>query len=144
MVVTERIEVATRGHADVVDLTAEVRAAITRAGLREGIATLFVAGSTAALSTIEFEPGAVADIRDVLEAIVPEEHPWKHHATWGDDNGAAHVRACLMGPSLTLPVVDGAPTLGTWQQVVLLDFDTRPRQRAIVVQCLGEVEKSGA
>ncbi len=137
-VITAQIEVSTRGHADVVDLTAKLRAVIAEAGLAAGTATLFVTGSTASISTIEFEPGAVKDIGRILEQIAPERGHWDHHATWGCDNGAAHARACLMGPSLTVPFAGGRPLLGTWQQVVLLDFDTRPRQRSIVVQLMGE------
>jgi len=135
---TEAIEVSTRGSGDVVDLTRGLCDALERSGLTSGVATLFVPGSTASLSTIEFEPGAVKDIGLALEKVAPAAGHYHHHATWGDDNGNAHVRACLMGPSLTVPFVEGRPTLGTWQQVVLLDFDTRPRQRRIVVQVLGE------
>ncbi len=137
-VVTTHIDCATRGHADVVDLTDDLRGVLRDSGLAAGTATLFVTGSTASLSTIEYEPGAVKDIGRILEEIAPEGGHWAHHATWGCDNGAAHARACLMGPSLTVPFTDGAPLLGTWQQVVLLDFDTRPRSRTIVVQMLGE------
>lgn len=137
-VVTERIEVSTRGHTDVVDITADLHAAIDRTGLRDGTATIFVPGSTASLSTIEFEPGAVKDIGIVLEKLAPADGHYHHHATWGDDNGSAHARACLLGPSLVVPFSDGRPHLGTWQQVVLLDFDTRPRERSLVVQVMGE------
>ncbi len=137
-VATEHIDVSTRGHADVVDLTGDLRSILADSGLTAGTATLFVTGSTASLSTIEYEPGAVKDIVRVLDQIAPERGHWDHHATWGCDNGAAHVRACLMGPSLTVPFSDGSPLLGTWQQVVLLDFDTRPRSRRIVVQLIGE------
>ena len=135
---TEAIEVSTRGHCDVVDVTDHLAAAIARTGLRSGIATLFVPGSTASLSTIEFEPGAVKDIGLALEKVAPAAGHYHHHATWGDDNGNSHVRACVMGPSLTVPFVEGRATLGTWQQVVLLDFDTRPRERRLVVQVMGE------
>lgn len=135
---TESIEVSTRGSGDVVDLTRQLSEALGRSGLTRGVATLFVPGSTASLSTIEFEPGAVKDMGLALEKVAPAAGHYHHHATWGDDNGNAHVRACLMGPSLAVPFVDGRPTLGTWQQVVLLDFDTRPRERHIVVQVMGE------
>lgn len=137
-VVTAHIEVTTQGHADVIDLTGELRRVLDNSGLSAGTATLFVTGSTASLSTIEFEPGAVQDIARILEEIAPERGHYAHHATWGCDNGAAHARACLLGPSLTVPFTDRRPLLGTWQQVVLLDFDTRPRSRSIVVQILGE------
>jgi secondary thiamine-phosphate synthase enzyme len=135
---TDAIEISTRGHTDVVDITRALGGCIERSGLRAGTATVFVPGSTASLSTIEFEPGAVRDIGEILERIVPAGADYHHHATWGDDNGSSHARACLMGPSITVPFVDARPTLGTWQQVVLLDFDTRPRDRRLVVQIIGE------
>ena len=135
---TESIEVRTEGYDDIVDITDALREAIERTGLRDGTATLFVPGSTASLSTIEFEPGAVKDFGILLEKIAPLRGHYHHHATWGDDNGSAHARACLMGPSLVVPFCEGRPTLGTWQQVVLLDFDTRPRQRSLVVQVMGQ------
>lgn len=138
VVKTESIEVSTKGHGDVVDVTRGLGQAIERSGLRRGTATIFVPGSTASLSTIEYEPGAVKDIGIVLEKLAPAGGHYHHHATWGDDNGSAHARACLMGPSLVVPFVDGTPTLGTWQQVVLLDFDTRARDRELVVQLIGE------
>lgn len=135
---TERIEVRTEGYMDVVDITSELCEAIVRTGLRDGTATVFVPGSTASLSTIEFEPGAVKDFGILLEKIAPIHGEYHHHATWGDDNGSAHARACLMGPSLVVPFCERRPCLGTWQQVVLLDFDTRPRERSLVVQVMGE------
>lgn len=134
---TRSLTAESKGHGDVVDLTDDLAREIAGSGLSAGIATLFVAGSTASLSTIEFEPGAVKDLKIALEKLAPEDGHYHHHATWGDDNGSAHVRACLMGPSLTVPFRDGRPILGTWQQVVLVDFDTRPREREIVVQLLG-------
>lgn len=138
MVITERIEIETRGDTDIVDITDRLRSLIGRAAVRDGVATLFVPGSTASLSTIEYEPGAVKDFRGVLESLAPRDGHYHHHERWGDDNGNSHVRACLMGPSLTIPFVDNEPTLGTWQQVILLDFDTRPRRRELVVQLIGE------
>lgn len=135
---TESIELSTQGHTDVVDITDALGAAVQRTGLSNGTATIFVPGSTASLSTIEFEPGAVKDIGIVLEKFAPAQGHYHHHATWGDDNGSAHARACLMGPSLTVPFIRGQPTLGTWQQIVLLDFDTRPRDRKLIVQVIGE------
>jgi secondary thiamine-phosphate synthase enzyme len=100
--------------------------------------TLFVVGSTAALTTIEFEPGAVADFNRLFEEIAPRDAEYDHHQRWGDDNGSSHVRASLLGPSLTIPFVDEALSLGTWQQVVLVEFDTRGRKRDIVIQVIGE------
>jgi secondary thiamine-phosphate synthase enzyme len=135
---TDSIEVSTKGHSDVVDITDALRDAIGRAGVWDGIATVFVPGSTASVSTIEFEPGAVKDIARVLEQIAPRGAHYDHHATWGDDNGSSHVRACLMGPSVTVPFVNGKLTLGRWQQVVLVDHDTQARDRKLVVQVIGE------
>ena len=135
---TRFLDFTTKGHSDVVDLTHLLCKAIADSGLKDGTATLFVPGSTAGLSTIEFEPGAVKDLAIALERVAPEPGHYHHHATWGDDNGSAHVRACLVGPSLVVPFSGGRPTLGTWQQVVLVDFDTRPRERQVVAQLMGQ------
>jgi secondary thiamine-phosphate synthase enzyme len=135
---TRFISAKTRGHGDVVDLTPQLERALASCGMATGTVTLFVSGSTASLSTIEFEPGAVKDLQAALEKLAPQRGHYHHHATWGDDNGSAHVRACLMGPSLVLPFRDGKALLGTWQQVVLVDFDTRPREREVVAQVMGE------
>jgi secondary thiamine-phosphate synthase enzyme len=116
-----------------------VRAALARGAIRRGTVTVFVVGSTAAVSTTEFEPGLVErDLRAGLERLAPEDDYYLHEETWHDDNGHSHVRATFLGPSLTVPLVDGELTLGTWQQIVLLDCDTRSRERRIVVQVLGE------
>ena len=138
MVVTQRREVATKGQGDAHDLTERVAAAVAETGCRAGIATVFVVGSTAAVTTIEFEPGAVADLNRMFEKISPRHDDYRHHLRWGDDNGSSHVRAALLGPSLTIPFAEGKLLLGTWQQIMLLEFDTRPRQRQIVVQIVGE------
>lgn len=139
MVVTEQITLQTRGNTDILDLTDQTRAAVSRSGVTRGTVTLFNVGSTAALSTIEYEPGLVRhDIDAALEKLAPAAGRYEHEETWHDDNGHAHVRATLMGPSLTVPIVDGQLTLGTWQQIVLLDFDTRPRARTVICQILGE------
>jgi len=135
---TAWIEVATKGHGDTVDLTAEARAAVQESGLRDGTLTLFVPGSTAGITTIEFEPGAVADFRRLFDEVAPVDREYRHHLTWGDDNGHAHVRAALLGPGLTVPFVQGELTLGTWQQIVLCDFDTRSRNRRVAAQLIGE------
>ncbi|GIV16935.1 MAG: hypothetical protein KatS3mg022_2370 [Armatimonadota bacterium] len=127
----------TRGNGHTIDLTAELQQAVRDSGIREGIAVLFVIGSTAAITTMEFEPGLVSDLQRAFEGIAPSQASYAHEARWGDDNGHAHVRASLLGPSLTVPVVQGQATLGTWQQIVLIDFDTRPRQRRVVVQVMG-------
>ncbi len=139
MIETHRIEKTTRGNAEIVDLTPDVARCLGEGSIRQGTVTVFVVGSTAAISTTEFEPGLVTrDLRVAMEKIAPEHDEYLHEQTWHDDNGHSHVRATLMGPSLTIPLVDGAMTLGTWQQVILLDFDTSHRQRQIVVQVMGE------
>jgi secondary thiamine-phosphate synthase enzyme len=142
MVRTVRTELATTGQGDTRDVTGDVADAIRGSGLASGIVTIFVAGSTAGLTTIEFEPGAVADLNAVFETLAPRTAEYQHHLRWGDDNGSSHVRAALLGPSLTIPFADGALTLGTWQQIVLLEFDTRPRRRTIVMQIIGEARES--
>jgi secondary thiamine-phosphate synthase enzyme len=131
-------EVRTRGQGDVHDITAAVAAAVTGSRLRHGVATVFVVGSTAGVTTIEFEPGAVADLDRAFEAIAPQKGAYQHHLRWGDDNGSSHVRAAMLGPSIGIPFQDGQLVLGTWQQVVLVEFDTRPRSRRYVVQLVGE------
>lgn len=138
MVVTQTFEVSTKGQGDAHDITAKVAAAVSGSRARAGTATVFVVGSTAGLTTIEFEPGAIADLNRVFEDLAPRGGDYRHHLRWGDDNGSSHVRAALLGPSITVPFVDGALSLGTWQQLMLLEFDTRPRKRGIVVQIVGE------
>lgn len=127
----------TTGDTDILDITDDVRSALAASGVREGAITLFVPGSTAALTTIEFESGAVEDLRRAVERIAPKGLHYDHDARWGDGNGYSHVRAALLGPSLAVPVRKGEPALGTWQQVVLLDFDNRPRTRRVLVQVMG-------
>jgi secondary thiamine-phosphate synthase enzyme len=131
-------KVHTRGQGDVQDVTAAVQGAVAQSPIGNGLATVFVVGSTAGVTTIEFEPGVVADLDRAFEQLAPRAAEYKHHLRWGDDNGSSHVRAGLLGPSLTIPVRDGSLTLGTWQQIVLVEFDTRPRTREVVIQVLGE------
>jgi secondary thiamine-phosphate synthase enzyme len=138
MVNTTRHRISTKGQRDAHDVTTLVAAAVRASGQRDGIATVFVVGSTAAITTIEFESGAIADLNDVLEALAPRDGDYAHHARWGDDNGSSHVRAALLGPSVTIPFVGGELALGTWQQIMLLECDTRARTREIVVQIVGE------
>ena len=138
MVQTVTHEARTSGQGDLRDLTEVVAAAVSGSGLSAGIVTVAVVGSTAGITTIEFEPGAVADFGAALERLAPRNGPYRHHERWGDDNGSSHVRAALLGPSLTLPFTDGRVQLGTWQQIVLAELDTRPRDRRVVVQILGE------
>jgi secondary thiamine-phosphate synthase enzyme len=138
MIVTARREVRTNGQGDAHDITPLVQAVVTGAALADGIATITVVGSTAGITTIEFEPGAVADLNGLLDRLAPREALYQHHLRWGDDNGSSHVRAALVGPSLTIPVTARELVLGTWQQIVLLEFDTRARRREVVVQLIGE------
>lgn len=122
-----------------VDITAEVARAVSRSGVRDGIVTVFHVGSTAGLTTTEFEPGlAEHDLEAAFERIAPADGHYVHEQTWHDDNGHSHVRASLLGPSLSVPFVEGHLMLGTWQQIVLVDFDTRPRQRTVICQMVGE------
>ncbi len=138
MIATQKFEVSTNGQGDARDITENVAAAVAASQMRAGIASVFVVGSTAGITTIEFEPGAIADLNGLFERLAPRGGEYRHHLRWGDDNGSSHVRAALLGPSLTVPLADGALTLGTWQQIMLLEFDTRPRRREIVVQIIGE------
>lgn len=138
MIVTRSLEYATRGQDDARDITGDVALAVAESGMRAGLATVFVVGSTAGITTIEFEPGAIWDLNRVFERLAPRHGEYRHHLRWGDDNGSSHVRAALLGPSLTVPFVDRALALGTWQQIMLLEFDTRPRRREVVVQIVGE------
>ena len=135
---TVRRSVATSGQGDAHDITRLVADAVAASDLASGIVTAFVVGSTAGITTIEFEPGAVADFNGLFDELAPREGDYRHHLRWGDDNGSSHVRAALLGPSLTIPFEDGSLTLGTWQQIMLLEFDTRPRKREIVIQIVGE------
>ena len=135
---TAEFTVSSKGFSDVNDITADVARAVSSSRLRSGLATVFVPGSTAGVTTIEFESGAVKDLKDAVERIAPRDIPYAHDARWGDGNGFAHVRAALMGPSAGVPFRDGELLLGTWQQIVLVDFDNRPRKRQVIVQVTGE------
>ncbi len=138
-VFTKQIHLQTQGNDHIVDVTPALQQSVVESGVRSGQLTAMVVGSTAALSSLEFEPGLVHhDIAAALEEIAPRDGEYEHEKTWHDDNGHSHVRACLVGPSLALPIHDGAIPLGTWQQIVLLDFDTRPRSRRIVLSVMGE------
>ncbi len=139
MVHTGQIDVKTRGNAHVIDINEQVTRIVGQSGIRAGAATVFVIGSTAAITTTESEPGLLThDLEAFYERIAPADIYYKHEETWHDDNGHAHVRASALGPSLTVPIVDGRLTLGTWQQIILIDFDTRGRQRKVVVQVMGD------
>jgi secondary thiamine-phosphate synthase enzyme len=138
MVVTHTHETTTTGQGDAQDLTAVVAKAIVSSDLTDGVATIFVVGSTAGITTIEFESGVVHDVDRALEQIAPRHGTYQHHLRWGDDNGSSHVRAALIGPSVAIPFVDKRLTLGTWQQIVLLELDTQARRRQVVIQLVGE------
>jgi len=133
-----KILVKTKGFSDILDLTGEAKEKISQSEIQNGQATFFVTGSTAGLTTVEYEPGLVKDLEELFERIAPKDKDYHHEEAWHDGNGFAHVRASLLKPSLTVPVVDGKLTLGTWQQVILIDFDNRPRSREVVLQVLGE------
>ena len=139
MVKTQELNIKTKGNCDVINITDQVAAAVTRSGLTAGTVTVFNIGSTAGITTTEYEPGlADYDLKTAFEKIAPENARYEHEETWHDDNGHAHVRASLLGPSLSVPVVEGRLTLGTWQQIILIDFDTRARTRTVVCQMVGD------
>ena len=137
-IATKTISVSTKGHTDIIDITDQISACLRSSELQEGNLNVFISGSTAAVTTIEYEPGLLKDLPEVLEKIAPVGKRYHHDDTWHDGNGYAHIRASLLGPSLTIPFSGGKLHLGTWQQLVLIDFDNRPRKREIVVQLTGE------
>jgi len=134
----DEIPVRTSGELDVVDITGQVRQLIKRSGIKDGVAHLFIAGATAALTAIEFEPGAVADLKEAISRLAPREMEYAHNARWGDGNGHSHVRAAMLGPDITVPVRDGDPLLGTWQQIILVEFDMRSRDRKVNLTIMGQ------
>ena len=138
MVITKEIKLQTKGHCDIQDITRQVADVVQGTGLSNGVVTLFTPSATSGLTTIEYEPGALADLERLLDEIVAPEREYQHNARWGDGNGHSHVRAALIGPSITVPFVDGRMALGTWQQLIFLDFDNRSRSRRLVVQVMGE------
>jgi secondary thiamine-phosphate synthase enzyme len=135
---THTLIVKSKAETDIINITPEIQKLVSQSKIREGQVLIFVKGSTASVSTIEFEPNLVADFKDAIERLVPSKIKYRHTETWGDDNGKSHVRATLMGPSLTVPFRDKKLLLGTWQKIVLLDFDVPAREREIVVQVVGE------
>ncbi|MFY9587860.1 MAG: secondary thiamine-phosphate synthase enzyme YjbQ [Actinomycetota bacterium] len=137
MVHSQSISLSTKGDNDIHDLTSEVAAAAKESGARNGIVTVFVPGSTAGITAVEYERGMIRDLQEFLDRTAPTDAPY-HHNHGGDSNGHAHVRSAFIGPSLTVPLIDGRLGLGTWQQIVLVDFDDRPRTREVTVQVLGE------
>jgi len=138
MVVTKQISLSTKGECDIVDITPQVEQQLAEAGISNGMVTVFVTGSTAGVTTIEFEPGLTSDLQNMWDRLVPKDIPYAHDRRWGDGNGYSHVRASLLGASLVVPFSNKRLALGTWQQVVLVDFDNRPRSRQVIVQIMGE------
>lgn len=139
MVHTERIQIPTQGNSHVIDINEKVKDAVSKSRVQQGLACVFVVGSTGAVTTTESEPGLLThDLKAFYDKIAPADIYYKHEETWHDDNGHSHVRASSLGPSITIPIVDGRLTMGSWQQVVVIDFDTRPRRRDVVVQIMGE------
>ncbi len=135
---TGSITLHTHGNTDIIDITRQVEKLVTGSGLEAGTVTIFCPSSTSGLTTVEFEPGAVSDLKRMFQELVPGDREYAHNATWGDGNGHSHMRASLLGPSLSIPFVGKSLTLGTWQQVIFIDFDIRPRQRELVVQMIGD------
>ncbi len=131
-IITSAVQLSTRGDADIIDITGEIRRAVKESGLGDGVVTVFCPSSTSALTTIEYESGAVSDLKRLFDEIVPPDRHYAHNARWGDGNGHSHVRAALLGPSLSVPFVSGGLTLGTWQQIIYVDFDNRSRRRELV------------
>ena len=143
-VVNETLAVATTADMNAVDLTPQLEHLLAEIGLRQGQVVVFVPGSTGAVTTIEFESGAIEDLKAAIDRLAPRSISYAHDARWGDGNGYSHVRAALLGPSLSVPISDGCLSLGTWQQVVLLDFDNRPRTRRVLVQLIGQKHRETA
>lgn len=138
MVKTKKIEIKTHGNCEVLNITEQVREAIAESQIQDGVVTVFNVGSTAGITTTEYEPGlANYDLAAAFEKLAPENGRYEHEQTWHDDNGHAHVRASLLGPSISIPLIAGELTLGTWQQIILIDFDTRPRTRTLICQIVG-------
>ena len=138
MVVTKEIKFTSRGPGDIIDITPQLREAVESSGISGGTVTVFVPGSTAGLTTIEYEPGLLKDLPEFWEKLIPSNKSYHHDETWHDGNGFSHLRAALIGPDITVPFVNSTLTLGTWQQVVFLEFDNRGRERRLVVQIIGE------
>ena len=139
MVKTHEINIKTKGNCEVINITGQIGEAVAKSGIRDGAVTVFNIGSTAGITTTEYEPGlANYDLKAAFEKLAPENARYEHEETWHDDNGHAHVRASLLGPSLSVPIVAGRLMLGTWQQIILIDFDTRSRTRTIICQIIGD------
>lgn len=137
-IITDKLTVSTKGFNDIIDITEQIQSILRKHQIKNGNVTIFVSGSTAGVTTIEYEPGLLKDLPEAFERIAPMDKRYHHDSRWGDDNGYAHVRASILGASLTVPFADGRLLVGTWQQIVLVDFDNRPRTRNIVIQIIGE------
>jgi secondary thiamine-phosphate synthase enzyme len=137
-VLTKVIQIQSKGEMDIINITNQASVAVGESNIKNGIITVFVSGSTAAVTTIEYEPGLIYDFPEMLSRVAPKDIQYKHDNTWHDGNGHSHVRASLLGPSLTIPIVEGNMSLGTWQQLVLLELDTRARNRNVILQLIGE------
>ncbi len=138
MVVTKKISLQSKGNCDIIDITPQVEQQVTEAGINNGTVTLFVSGSTAGITTIELEPGLLSDFPSMWERLVPQNIPYNHNRRWGDGNGSSHIRASLLGASLVVPFNNKKLLTGTWQQIVVVDFDNRARSRQIIMQIMGE------
>ncbi len=137
-IITDSVEISSRGHTDIIDITPQIKHVLEETKLERGNLTVFVSGSTAGVTSIEYEPGLLADLPEAFDKIAPTGVTYHHDEAWGDGNGYAHVRAALLGPSFTAPFDNARLLLGTWQQIVVIDFDNRPRRRNIVIQMIGE------
>ena len=133
-VITTKLQLTTRGNNDIIDITGRVGDEVAKSGVSSGTAVIFVMGSTGGITTMEYEPGQITDMQNMVDRLVPRKGNYEHNLTWGDGNAHSHLRASLIGPSLTVPIVDGELTLGTWQQIVFIDFDVRPRTRELILQ----------
>ncbi len=129
-----RFSISTKGRSDIIDITSKIDELVKKSKIKEGMTIVFVSGSTAAITTMEYEDGLIEDMKEFFEKLAPEDFDYKHHKRWVDHNGAAHLKAALIGPDLVVPIEDGKLCLGTWQQIVLIDFDERPREREIIVK----------
>ena len=138
MVISKDISIRSKGETDIIDITADVAGILKKAGLKNGIVNIFVPGATGAITTVEYEPGLIADLKAAFEKLAPRQGKYAHNERWNDGNGFSHVRASLLGPSITVPFTDGGLILGTWQQIIFIDFDNKPRSRKITVQIMGE------
>jgi len=139
MVITKKIKISTKGDTDIIDITPQVQGLVSRSDVHKGLVTVFVSGSTGGITTVEYEPGLIQDLKRFFEKLAPSSATYQHNMRWHDGNGHAHVRASFLGPSISVPLVNKALQLGTWQQIIFIDFDNRPRSRELVVQIVGEL-----